>query len=350
MDSWLRSALLAILLLVAACTASSGGDTTPASLAQTTTAPPTPTNLSTTTTTTAPTTTTTTTTTATTTTTTTTTTTVPLLDRSDEATIDRLRTDLDVLLANGPRVSGTPSEVAAALYFAEVAADITGALSRLQTVPLPTGATTVNVWAAEVGSGDRLLLIGAHLDSVAGSPGADDNGSGTILVLELLRRLAERPPSSLRVVVVGFGAEERIGNSGHHFGSRFAAGEMEAAGTLPDLMLSVDMVGVGGQLYSVDFRGHDSSFADEVVVAAEGTGVDVKRRSRGEISDHVAFARADVPAAYLLRPDNPTYHTPAEDSVSDEALLDTLEVIEAVLDYLAPMEPDPLRPVDIRPT
>jgi aminopeptidase YwaD len=35
-----------------------------------------------------------------------------------------------------------------------------------------------------------LVLFSAHYDSVAGTPGADDNGSGTVVLLELARRLS----------------------------------------------------------------------------------------------------------------------------------------------------------------
>jgi hypothetical protein len=52
-----------------------------------------------------------------------------------------------------------------------------------------------------------LLVICAHYDSVARTPGADDNGSGTAALLELARRLAGRRfPHELRLV--WFDAEE----------------------------------------------------------------------------------------------------------------------------------------------
>ena len=37
---------------------------------------------------------------------------------------------------------------------------------------------------------DDILLIGAHYDSVVGSPGANDNGSGVAALLEMARHLA----------------------------------------------------------------------------------------------------------------------------------------------------------------
>lgn len=41
---------------------------------------------------------------------------------------------------------------------------------------------------------EEIILIGAHYDSVAGSPGANDNGSGVAVMLELSRRFASSVP------------------------------------------------------------------------------------------------------------------------------------------------------------
>jgi hypothetical protein len=274
------------------------------------------------------------------TTSTTTTTTIPRLDRGDGATLGRLRTDLAALLANGPRKSGTPAEAAAAEYFAAVAAKITGSATAIQPVPLPGGVESRNVWSAAVGTGDHLLLLGAHLDSVEGAPGGNDNGSGAVILLEILRRLVEDPPDGLRVVVVGLGAEERIGDFGHHFGSRHAVDELVAAGALPDFMISVDMVGVGNDLHVIDFADADPAFADELWEVAVAAGFDIDRLSRGEISDHVAFARAGVPAAHIWRSEDPDYHTPGDDDFIDDAVLETLALVEVLIDHLIPEQHD----------
>jgi len=319
----LQAAALAVLLLAAGCSDSPGGATAATTVAFTT---GTTTTTTTTTTTLAPTTT----------TSTTTTTTIPRLDRGDGATVVRLRADLAALLANGPRKSGTPAEAAAAEYFAAVAVEITGSAAELQPVSLPNGAVSQNVWASPVGGGDRLLVLGAHLDSVDGAPGGNDNGSGSVILLEILRRLVEDPPDGLRVVVVGFGAEERIGDSGHHFGSRHAVDELVAADALPAFMISVDMVGVGNDLQVIDFRDADPAFADELWEVAVAAGFEVDRQSRGEISDHVAFARAGVPAAHIWRSEDPEYHTPGDDDFADAAVLESLALVEVLIDHLIP--------------
>ena len=320
-DVTVKHLFLTALLLLASCASGSNAATTTSILPTTITTQATTTTSSTSNTTIPP---------------TTTTTTIPRLDRTDAGALGRLHADLDVLLAMGPRVAGSPAEEAAAQHFADQVTAITGSPARVEPFSLPTGGTSWNVWSPEIGSGDRLILIGGHLDSVTGSPGADDNASGVISILELLRRLAEDPPSQIRVVVVGFGAEERIGNLGHHFGSRHAVGVLEDQAALPDLMLSVDMVGLGGQIVCTDFRDGDPGFADELVGVAAGVGVELPRRSLGEISDHVPFARAGVLAAHLWRPDNPHFHQPGDDQVSDEALIENLLLLEALITHLSP--------------
>lgn len=48
---------------------------------------------------------------------------------------------------------------------------------------------------------EEIVVIGAHYDTVPGSPGADDNASGVAAVLELARHFQDRPqPRTLRFV------------------------------------------------------------------------------------------------------------------------------------------------------
>jgi Zn-dependent M28 family amino/carboxypeptidase len=54
---------------------------------------------------------------------------------------------------------------------------------------------------------DQILLIGAHYDSVLGSPGANDNGSGVAALIELSRLFADLKPA-MTVRFVAFVNEE----------------------------------------------------------------------------------------------------------------------------------------------
>jgi len=65
----------------------------------------------------------------------------------------------------------------------------------------------VEVRLGEPDSDAPLLILSAHYDTVPGTPGADDDGSGTVVLLELARRLAGRP-LNLELALVWFDAEE----------------------------------------------------------------------------------------------------------------------------------------------
>ncbi|HEV7427359.1 MAG TPA: M20/M25/M40 family metallo-hydrolase [Thermoanaerobaculia bacterium] len=65
------------------------------------------------------------------------------------------------------------------------------------------GVDCANIEAALEGAASKneIVIIGAHYDSVIGSPGADDNGSGVAALLALARAFAkEKPPRTLRFV------------------------------------------------------------------------------------------------------------------------------------------------------
>lgn len=80
-------------------------------------------------------------------------------------------------------------------------------------VAVPAGVS-VNVIADPPGfeADEPHAVIGAHLDTVPQSPGAEDNASGVAVTLELARMLREQP-AALPVRIILFGAEEP---RGHH--------------------------------------------------------------------------------------------------------------------------------------
>jgi len=65
------------------------------------------------------------------------------------------------------------------------------------------GRQVKNLWVETQGTRqpDEIVIIGAHYDSPSGSPGADDNASGTAALLELARLLRDaKPGRTLRLV------------------------------------------------------------------------------------------------------------------------------------------------------
>jgi Zn-dependent M28 family amino/carboxypeptidase len=69
---------------------------------------------------------------------------------------------------------------------------------------------------------ERILVVGAHYDSVAGSPGADDNASGVAALLEL-SGLLRKSDTGMTIEFVAFANEEPPFFLSHDMGSRVYA-------------------------------------------------------------------------------------------------------------------------------
>lgn len=110
--------------------------------------------------------------------------------------------------------------------------------------PFPfRGRTYRNVCAAPRADmeGADLLVVGAHYDTVSGSPGADDNASGVAGLVEMARLLAPSPPSGVRFVA--FGLEEPPVYRTRKMGSYACARELRRSGARLVGMICLEMVG-----------------------------------------------------------------------------------------------------------
>ena len=97
--------------------------------------------------------------------------------------------------------------------------------------------------------GSEIILIGAHYDSVIGSPGANDNGSGVAALLELARIFsADTPKQTLRFVA--FVNEEPPFFQTEKQGSRVYAKAARQRGDDIRTMISLETMG-----YFSDARG-----------------------------------------------------------------------------------------------
>jgi Zn-dependent M28 family amino/carboxypeptidase len=84
---------------------------------------------------------------------------------------------------------------------------------------------------------EPLIIVGAHFDSVVGTPGADDNASGVAVLLETARLLAERN-SAVKVLFCAFNLEEF-----NMIGSTAFARKLKSNGEKVAAMVSLEMVG-----------------------------------------------------------------------------------------------------------
>ncbi len=84
---------------------------------------------------------------------------------------------------------------------------------------------------------ERPIVIGAHYDTVPGTPGADDNGTGVAVLLELAAEFASRP-LKYPVQLVAFDMEEY-----GYFGSSHHAAKYKQQQQSIRLMISLEMLG-----------------------------------------------------------------------------------------------------------
>lgn len=222
-------------------------------------------------------------------------------------------------LASAPRPTGSPAEARAASFLEKVLA-AEGYRVERRPVPLPGGGESANMVALPPGpekfdpAADRHLLVGAHYDTVVGSPGANDNASGVAVLLEVARALAARP-ARLPVVFVAFGAEE--GRPGPHHqslgGSRHYAYGMspEEARNLA-AMINLDMIGRGDALLPT-LRINMKRGAHERMLGLAGRlGVPAREHLTPQVSDSVPFATRGVETAWLWTGVEPSYHSPLD--------------------------------------
>jgi len=105
---------------------------------------------------------------------------------------------------------------------------------------------------------EQMLVIGAHYDTVPGSPGADDNASGIAALLEISRQFLEIE-TDLTVRFVAFVNEEAPFFSSGEMGSMVYARAARRRGDDIRLMMSLEMLGYyddapGSQHYPPLFR------------------------------------------------------------------------------------------------
>lgn len=170
--------------------------------------------------------------------------------------------------------------------------------------------TTVNVLAdSEDGDPNKVVVVGAHLDSVVAGAGINDNGSGTAVNLETAIQFAERdikPRQKLRFAFWGaeenglLGSEHYVANlSDAELGTIYANLNFDMLGSTNYVRFvydgdgSADAAGLGGPPGSAQIEGiFNDYFADQGLATAP-TAFDGR-------SDYGPFIAAGIPAGGLF--------------------------------------------------
>ena len=161
-------------------------------------------------------------------------------------------------------LAGTPRNIWHYESLARAAAYVDGEFRRAGYAPRHQafevdGRAVANSEAERQGGprSDRMVVIGAHYDSVADSHGADDNASGVAVMLELARLQAASAPSSTVKFVAFVNEEPPFFMTGAMGSSRYAA-DAAARGDHIVGMISLETIGyyseqAGSQRYPFPF-------------------------------------------------------------------------------------------------
>jgi Zn-dependent M28 family amino/carboxypeptidase len=149
------------------------------------------------------------------------------------------------------------------------------------------------------GDPDHVIMLGGHLDSVIDGPGINDNGSGTMTVLEIAREAIRMHPD--RKIRVGFWTGEEIGLYGSfRYVNSLAFEERRAI----EAYLNFDMLGSpnGGRIIYDDVaaRTGSSVIRDQFAAYFAGIGLGTETEDLGGASDHYAFQRGSIPTGGLF--------------------------------------------------
>jgi carboxypeptidase Q len=206
-----------------------------------------------------------------------------------------------------------------------------------------------NVLAEIRGTGDEVVLVGAHLDSWDLGTGALDNGSGSLAVLETarilaehVRRTGERPRRTIRFAL-WMGEELGLYGSRHHVEERLGDLDRYRA------VLNLDMVGAPAGL-GVMGREEGNPLLHAVLADLADAGLaldDELGRGGGLYSDHHPFLLEGIPILTMrttwAEGSGAFYHSAGDtrDKLDEPGIRETAAVAAALLLHAAAADPFP---------
>ena len=206
----------------------------------------------------------------------------------------------------GVRLRGAPGEYRASRYIAKEFRQ-KGYKTKVQKFSVDNG-TSRNVVAWWPGAKRYPLILGAHMDTVKKSPGANDNASGVAILIDIARAIAGKK-QALNVRLVAFGSEEYGSNGRHHVGSTVFVNRLGKKGRRRLAgMISVDMVADGRPLIIGTAGIGPTVVARALYRRLARKGFNVVYRTTCDCSDNGPFERAGIPGAFLWSGFEPNYH------------------------------------------
>ena len=189
---------------------------------------------------------------------------------------------------------------------------------------------------------ERFVIVGGHLDSTSpdpynSAPGANDNASGTAVMLaaaEILRAYSFR---STIVFIAFTGEEQGLYGSNHYAAGAFGRGDVI------DAMINCDMVAYWNSSYALEIEGE--TFASSLMYVMDDacdryTGFSTSLVYGAWGSDHVPFLNRNYPAFLAIEDewsDYPCYHRTCDTANRQDAdmLADVARAVVATAAVMA---------------
>ncbi len=195
-------------------------------------------------------------------------------------------------------------------------------------------ALSQNVIGELPGADLRLpaVIITAHHDTQAGNPGADDNGSGVMALLELARVL--EPVERARTVrFISFGAEEQLSVGSAAYLKRHGKKVVKESG----LVVNFDSVSSPLGHFEMWWVG-ENALARNAARAFAREGLDVvSRRGVTPFVDNFPFNRAGVPSLWFMRGNFPggrwQHHSP-HDTLNHVSVVELVRLLRGVTPFV----------------
>jgi hypothetical protein len=216
----------------------------------------------------------------------------------------------------------------------------------LELVQHEIAASTANVVAFLPGTDAALLnetiIVGAHYDHFGTQgnlifPGADDNASGTAVVLEVARLLfASETKPKRGILFIAFAGEEQ-----GLLGSRFYVSNPVRPLKGTKAMINIDHAGVGNGKLTVGLSQVEKTTA-QAAAATAGLPEQLELFGFFPGGDHVPFVEAGVPTATIVSSGpHPDFHRPSDtpEKLSPEILVSVAQYTLALLLTLANSAP-----------
>ncbi|MBK8252464.1 MAG: M20/M25/M40 family metallo-hydrolase [Polyangiaceae bacterium] len=188
------------------------------------------------------------------------------------------------------------------------------------------------------------VVVGAHYDHLgmgnqfsrapgkrAPHFGADDNASGTAMMLEVAHRLSKLPTKPDRnVLFAAWGAEEM-----GLVGSRYFVDHTTVPAAQITAMINADMVGrLRERQLLIDGTATAAGWTDLIKTASDGLRLQLTFGAEGYgASDHATFTAAKVPVAFLFTGVHEDYHLPSD--TADKINIDGISAISTLAARLA---------------